>query len=129
MKDANNSDILVLTQAEIINIVNAIKIINGESSTTFDIEISIDILVGIMMLDSTKIDAALQSSMVHLLIADLLTDYYTNTSALAYLYPYTPAVFNVYNINTIEDISVYSTMSKTDIKGLLAKLVDMAGSL
>lgn len=129
MKDANNSDILVLTQAEIINIVNAIKIINGESSTTFDIEISIDILVGIMMLDSTKIDAALQSSMVHLLVADLLTDYYTNTSALAYLYSYTPAVFNVYNINTIEDISVYSTMSKIDIKGLLAKLVDKAGSL
>ena len=128
-KSANNSDILVLTKEEIINIVNAIKIINGESSSEFDIELSIEVLVGIMELDSTKIDTALQSSMVHLLVANFLTDYYESTPALQYLYSYTPQSYNVYNINTIENTQAYSTMSKDDIKGLLNKLVEQAGSL
>lgn len=120
--DHKNANILVLSKNEIINIVNAIKIINGDSSTKFEIEISIEAL---LLISDTDVDTALQSSMVHLLIADFLADY--NSNAMYGIYSYTPTQYSVYNISSIELNDAYETMSVETIKNFLADLESRIG--
>ena len=120
--DHNNTNILVLSKNEIVSIVDAIKIINGDSSTKFEIEISIEAL---LLISDTDVDTALQSSMVHLLIADFLADYNSNT--MYGIYSYTPTQYSVYNISSIELNDTYETMSVETIKSFLDYLESKLG--
>ena len=124
----NGLDILVLSQNEIINIVNSIKIINGNSSDKFEIEISIEAL---LLIDEADVDTALKSSMVHLLIADFLAEYNMSlpSTPVNMQYSYTPSIFDVYNVGSINRNMNYSTMAVSDIKGMLNHLESILGSL